>query len=261
MSEIADAIARIAEKLAQLRRSDPEYKVSGAADHKYVLGRPRTDDELKAIEHRFDVKLPADYRAFLTNIGDGITSETAAGAGPGYGLFSVDVLEEMGENLTRPFPLNHSILQVVELSSSDDYWPIWDAARQRSHDGVLPLTHYGCGIFANMILRGEAEGTVWIIDGAVGDMAHFADYQRYHGYRVADGPHSFTQWYEDWLDASLGPPESRKPFEPMFLPGAYIVPERPWQPPPKVPCPKCGQPLRTPLAKQCFHCGANWHNS
>jgi hypothetical protein len=25
------------------------------------------------------------------------------------------------------------------------------------------------------------------------------------------------------------------------------------------PCPHCGQPLRTDRAKQCFHCGADWH--
>jgi hypothetical protein len=26
-----------------------------------------------------------------------------------------------------------------------------------------------------------------------------------------------------------------------------------------VECPSCGTPLRTELAKQCFHCGHDWH--
>jgi hypothetical protein len=29
--------------------------------------------------------------------------------------------------------------------------------------------------------------------------------------------------------------------------------------PPTTPCPHCGQPLRTPQAKQCRFCGADWH--
>src|SRR4051812_10503552 len=29
---------------------------------------------------------------------------------------------------------------------------------------------------------------------------------------------------------------------------------------PTAPCPYCGQPLRTPLAKQCRHCRKDWHD-
>lgn len=32
------------------------------------------------------------------------------------------------------------------------------------------------------------------------------------------------------------------------------------QPRMSVPCPYCGKPLRTNEAKQCFKCGADWHN-
>jgi hypothetical protein len=31
--------------------------------------------------------------------------------------------------------------------------------------------------------------------------------------------------------------------------------------PPSIPCPYCGEMLRTGLAKQCFKCGADWHNA
>jgi len=29
---------------------------------------------------------------------------------------------------------------------------------------------------------------------------------------------------------------------------------------PRPPCPYCGQPLRTMLAKQCLECGMDWHD-
>jgi len=29
---------------------------------------------------------------------------------------------------------------------------------------------------------------------------------------------------------------------------------------PEMPCPYCGQPLKSPLAKQCFQCGLDWHD-
>lgn len=35
--------------------------------------------------------------------------------------------------------------------------------------------------------------------------------------------------------------------------------EQTWPSPKKTPCPQCGEPLRSPLAKQCFSCGADWH--
>jgi hypothetical protein len=28
---------------------------------------------------------------------------------------------------------------------------------------------------------------------------------------------------------------------------------------PGPPCPECGERLATPMARQCFHCGADWH--
>jgi len=29
---------------------------------------------------------------------------------------------------------------------------------------------------------------------------------------------------------------------------------------PEMPCPYCGQPLKSALAKQCFQCGLDWHD-
>jgi hypothetical protein len=32
------------------------------------------------------------------------------------------------------------------------------------------------------------------------------------------------------------------------------------QTPPPTPCPFCNEPLRTAKARQCYHCGADWHD-
>jgi len=265
-------ILKILDKLEQLRQVDADLNVFGASEHRYRLAPQRTEAEVAAIEHRCGIRLPEDYRAFLLCVGDGINADTeCGGAGPGYGLYSVDTLLDVQDRIQKPFPLNHSILQVVELSQSDDYWPIWKDGSNRSRHGSLPLVHYGSGIYARLVLTGDARATVWIVDGAVGDIAHFADHSQYHlvdggttihgGHAVSPGPHSFLMWYEDWLDASLNPSEETVSHEPVYLPGAYIVPMKRWEPPPEVPCPQCGKALRTATAKQCFECGANWHDS
>lgn len=33
-----------------------------------------------------------------------------------------------------------------------------------------------------------------------------------------------------------------------------------WEVGATTPCPYCGKPLRTPVAKQCRHCGMDWHD-
>jgi len=272
MSNVDPAILRIAEKLDRLRRLGSVLDVLDISEPSYTLGPTRTDAELSALEQSCGVRLPDDYRAFLIHVGDGINGDAeCGGAGPGYGLYSVETLSELADRVCQPFPLEHSILQVTELEQSDDYWPTWKDASDRTRHGSLPLAHYGCGIFARLVLTGDGHGTVWIVDGAVGDIAHFADYCRYHtsgggktihgGATVVDGPHSFTMWYEDWLDANLTPAAKSEPRDPVYLPNAYLVPVRPWEPLPTTPCPECGKPLRTAAAKQCFECGADWHHS
>jgi|GEM_PF-1673531 len=267
MSELDATIQRITKKLALVRETVNPAEIFGADEHEYALNDPLTEAEISEIERYCNVRLPDEYRAFLMSIGDGVNRVTeTGGAGPGYGLYSVKTLDEVRECLEQPFPLNHSILGVVELDQTDDYWPTYKEASDRRRYGTLPLAHYGCGIFAALVLRGEAYGTVWINDGACGDLAHFADYSRYfeeslHGRPApADGPHSFTSWYEDWLDACLNtsPSSAEPPTVHKYLPGAYIVPTKPWMPITTPPCPKCGKPLRTEKARQCFECGASW---
>src|SRR5262249_45669105 len=75
-------LTRIHDKLDALRRLDVHLQVFGASTHRYQLAPVLAQADLAAFEQEFGVALPADYAAFLTELGDG-------GAGPGYGLYAL----------------------------------------------------------------------------------------------------------------------------------------------------------------------------
>ena len=75
------ALERIRNKLGSLRKLDAKCKVSGATSHRYRLGPPLAEPDLKWFERQLRITIPSEYRVFLAEIGHG-------GAGPYYGLFT-----------------------------------------------------------------------------------------------------------------------------------------------------------------------------
>ena len=78
---IAATIARIHQKLADLKRWDTQYQLFGAKYHRYELAPPLDEATLAKLEMRFGIRFPIDYRAFLLHCGE-------SGAGQGQGLLS-----------------------------------------------------------------------------------------------------------------------------------------------------------------------------
>ena len=74
-----DKIAILA-ALKLFERNDPTFRAFGAAGHRYQLNPPVRVTEVEEFEHKHQIRLPDDYRAFMTHIGDG-------GAGPYHGVF------------------------------------------------------------------------------------------------------------------------------------------------------------------------------
>src|SRR4051794_17271566 len=66
-------------RLADLDRRDRRRRVFGASLHEYRLNPPLSGTVIEAFEVRHRVRLPEDYRHFMTVIGDG-------GAAPYYGV-------------------------------------------------------------------------------------------------------------------------------------------------------------------------------
>lgn len=193
----------------------------GADWHQFRTHPPLSEDAVQAFEDRHAVRLPAEYRGFLTEVGNG-------GAGPPYGLFKLGEYE--GEPwvegdgllgvLSEPFPHIGPWNDLSGLPPWDDSWPgdpswdeatyecEWEAWRKRYWDathvgGAVPVCHLGCNHRLWLVVTGAEVGNVWC-DGRA-DQAGVFPLERPGRERV-----SFLAWYRDWLDealARLAPPQ------------------------------------------------------
>lgn len=130
--------------------------------HRYRLEPVIDDGTVTAFQAMHGVVLPADYREFITRVGNG-------GAGPFYGVFRLGEMDDghrhaawgVGELVgdpKKPFPhreaWNLSSDEIEELEASDDdellrkYWiPV---------DGAIPLCHEGCALRDWLVVTGPA---------------------------------------------------------------------------------------------------------
>ncbi len=149
--------------------SDPLRWRFGARAHRYRLHRPLAVATLEAFERERRVSLPADYKSFLSSVGNG-------GAGPYYGLLPFEQALGAGD-VGKPFPLTEAFTPVP-----DDDHDI-PACYQ---DGYLVLSDMGCAYFSFLVVTGPAAGTVWNNLVAGGG-----------GFRPTG--QTFAGWYEAWL--------------------------------------------------------------
>lgn len=189
---------RIHRKLTALRTLDPELLLFGAEVHGYEMNDPLEAAILAVFERLHRVTLPEDYRAFLQYFGDG-------GAGPYYGLSPLgmslfldmdypddSVIIQPGE----PFPLSEAFLPQSEHPGLDITFRE-NCERLPLNDGVLRLCNYGNGVFINLVVTGEAAGSIWTDARGCGGGLYPGDPQNPHQ------SFNFISWYEHWLDQSL----------------------------------------------------------
>ena len=181
----ADDVEKLHDFLSQMREWDPEFRVHGSLRHKYRLGPPLSERELQAFEREHRIVLPADYRSFLKNAGDGgaVRSNAPvlavnAGAGPACGLLPLaEAVEECDPS--RPFPLSEAVeaqtFQGIERWGDGEAYP-----------GVLQLCYVGSAGYDFLVVNGPAYGTMW---GADVDIRNFT--------LIAP---SFEAWYCRWME-------------------------------------------------------------
>jgi len=155
---------------------------SGGASHRYKLHAPLSEPTLKAFESEWKVELPAAYRDFLANVGNG-------GAGPGYGLFS------LGKEDDRP--LDEDSLEALATPFDDDAALEWegegegDGAAEHMR-GALPIATEGCQDFFWLIVSGPCAGQIWRTDdGSIDPVVDESDVLE------------FRAWYERWMRSCI----------------------------------------------------------
>jgi Leucine-rich repeat (LRR) protein len=196
-------IDAIKSKLSLLIEKDKGFKTFGSNEpwggHQYLLNPTINELELTIFESSNNIKLPEDYKSFLSNICNG-------GAGPFYGLYSLEVgIDEANrlsniENITNSFSKNFPISK----QETDNFIKYYYQCIEDGEDdeiiypevpevltGVIFLSQYGCGWSYCLVIKGEMKGTVWL----------HGDYF----YPIFDKEKiwTFSDWYEDWLDKSI----------------------------------------------------------
>jgi hypothetical protein len=180
-----------------------------AADsHEYQLNPPVPQAALFRAEAAIGAPLPAEYREFVTNIGDG-------GAGPYYGVIplgkALNRLERAFDSLAplgRDCPLTSDVVfgeiagqpddwdeHVARLKADPEYEARFDELTQTYNrepwlDGRLPIVDYGCGDWFFLVVRGSRRGTVWVDCTDNGDGLYCLDVD-------------FLTFYQRWLDDAL----------------------------------------------------------
>jgi hypothetical protein len=191
-------VTTILSRLAELRAATP------AREHEFGALDPKV---LAHVEKFAGVRLPEDYREFLTTVGDG-------GPGPYQGIRSLnDILSQVAEvwglsSLGADSPLTEDICfserigrsddwneHVAKLNSDREYGAIWNRMRTKYmsapwNRGRLPIVKYGCGEWFFLVLRGPRRGTIWVdaLESSTGLFCLEVDFQT---------------WYSRWLDDAI----------------------------------------------------------
>jgi hypothetical protein len=148
------------------------------------LGAPLSEAEVSGFEARHGITLPADFRLFITKVGNG------GGGPPHYGLAKLgEVADDMSQDqkevwgnlphVAKPFPFTtHWVWETGDESE--------EGSEEQVEWGSIYLGNDGCGMYWYLIVTGEKRGHVW----------QFADV----GILPTVPERTFFQWYTDWLD-------------------------------------------------------------
>jgi hypothetical protein len=195
--------------LEHLRTAQPT--VFGGDDHRFRLNAPLSEDRIEAFELDHAIKIPTEFREFLTGIGNG-------GAGPFGGIFPLGTVDDNFD--LRSWQVNDwlvgkpcapfvfetawndiSGMPPVETVGQNDYFDRLGQFEERYWssslvNGAMPIAHEGCAIRVLLVVTGKQAGKLW--------EDRRSEYAGLMPVRLSDGsPATFNAWYNEWLAACL----------------------------------------------------------
>lgn len=160
--------------LDQVERIRTKLRARGIA-----LNPTLSEEAVQAFEARHAIRLPAEYRLYVLELGDG---------GPGPIEYGV---QPLGTMPMAPTPFS-DLSQVCEPFPFTRVW-LWDfdepsneGSQEDIYRGGIYLGTDGCAMDWHLIITGPERGIPWML----------AD----EGIQPPCPRRHFLQWYEDWLD-------------------------------------------------------------
>ena len=200
-------LLEVRDKIKGLRANPPS--IFGSEDHGFELNPVLSEGAVIAFEQKHGVRLPDDYREFLTAVGNG-------GAGPFYGVFPLGVVDSNfdfrewreGDGLVgvlrEPFPLDepwNDLSKMPEIDRADLDKTTFEQQQEEFDstywgdalvNGAFPICHEGCAIRVLLVVTGAQAGKLW--------EDRRSEYGGLLPLKLKDGsPATFGGWYTEWL--------------------------------------------------------------
>lgn len=187
-ASVDEQIVRIRKKLIRVKNKDKNFDVFGSKKHQYNLNKPLSSEEIELFEIINNIKIPFEYRMFLSTLGNG-------GAGPYYGIYGLD-LHKKDKYLSEPCKICPSLSDWdwQSITSFRDDNSITDNEYDKSYEslfqGMLPIGTQGSTYNMMLIVNGDYYGRIVYADEDL--QKPFFTYES-----------NFLDWYERWLEEIL----------------------------------------------------------
>jgi hypothetical protein len=202
----------VRKSLRRLSAKRPD--VFGASAHGFEPQAVLQETHVRNFEREYGICLPAEYRHFITQVGNG-------GAGPYYGVFPLGEMDGLEATLQK-WHENDGFVGVLSesfrlacnwndltgkpedgllMTDEGQYWKEFEQFEKNYFsssivDGAIPICHEGCALRIWLVVSGPQAGYVW--------RDSRSEYGGLTPLQTADGaPATFSIWYKEWLENAL----------------------------------------------------------